>query len=35
VVSLFKNRDDKDAKTIMMINPKILEHSEHIELDEE
>ena len=35
VVSLFKNRDDKDAKTIMMINPKILEHSENIELDEE
>ncbi len=35
VVSLFKNRDDKDAKTIMMINPEILEHSEDIELDEE
>ncbi len=35
VVSLFKNRDDKDAKTIMMINPKILEHSNEIKLDEE
>ena len=35
VVSLLKDRDDEDFKTIMMINPVILEHSEITDTEEE
>ena len=35
VVSLLKDRDDEDFKTIMMINPEILEHSDNTDCEEE
>lgn len=35
VVSLLKDREDEDFKTIMMINPEILEHSEITDKEEE
>jgi peptide deformylase len=35
VVSLLKDRDDEDFKTIMMMNPVILEHSEVTDTEEE
>ena len=35
VVSLLRDRDDEDFKTIMMINPEILEHSETKDKEEE
>lgn len=35
VVSLLKDRDDEDFKTIMMLNPEILEHSETTDKEEE
>jgi peptide deformylase len=35
VVSLLKDRDDEDFKTIMMMNPEILEHSEITDTEEE
>lgn len=35
VVSLLKDRDDENFSTIMMINPKILEHSEKCEIENE
>lgn len=35
VVSLLKDRDDEDFKTIMMMNPEILEHSETTDIEEE
>lgn len=35
IVSLLKDRDDEDFKTIMMINPQILEHSETTDTEEE
>lgn len=35
VVSLLKDREDECFKTLMMINPEILEHSENQELDKE
>jgi peptide deformylase len=34
-VSLLRDRDDEDFKTIMMINPEILEHSETKDKEEE
>ncbi len=34
-VSLFKEDDDESYATIMMINPKIMEHSDTTEIDEE
>jgi peptide deformylase len=34
-VSLLKDRDDEDFKTIMMLNPEILEHSETTDKEEE
>ena len=34
-ISLMKNYDDDNFKTIFMINPKILEHSETTETDKE
>ncbi|MCP4523974.1 MAG: peptide deformylase [Candidatus Gracilibacteria bacterium] len=35
VVSLLKDWDDEDFKTIMMINPEIIEHSEATDIEEE
>ncbi|MDD3793206.1 MAG: peptide deformylase [Candidatus Gracilibacteria bacterium] len=35
IVSLLKNREDENFKTIMMINPEILEHSNSTECDSE
>ena len=35
VVSLLRDRDDEDFKTIMMINPEILEHSDTKDKEEE
>lgn len=35
VVSLLKNRDDENFQTVMMINPKILEHSKECEAENE
>ncbi|QFR39765.1 peptide deformylase [Candidatus Gracilibacteria bacterium 28_42_T64] len=35
VVSLLKDRDDEDFKTIMMINPEILTHSDNMDKEEE
>ena len=35
IVSLLKNRDDDSFKTIIMINPEIIEHSENMLIDEE
>ncbi len=35
VVSLLKDRDDEDFKTVMMMNPEILEHSETTDTEEE
>ena len=35
VVSLLRDRDDEDFKTIMMLNPEILEHSETTDKEEE
>lgn len=35
IVSLLKDRDDENFKTVMMINPEIIEHSEETCLDEE
>lgn len=35
IVSLLKDRDDEDFKTIMMINPEILEHSDDTYKEEE
>lgn len=35
VVSLLRDRDDEDFKTIMMLNPEILEHSESTDKEEE
>lgn len=35
VVSLLKNWDDENYKTIMMINPKILSHSTETEIENE
>ncbi len=35
IVSLLRDRDDEDFKTIMMINPEILEHSETKDKEEE
>lgn len=35
IVSLLKDREDENFKTVMMINPEILEHSESTCLDEE
>lgn len=35
IISLLKNRDDKNFKTIMMINPKILNHSKEKDIDNE
>jgi peptide deformylase len=35
VVSLLRDREDEDFKTVMMINPEILEHSETTDTEEE
>lgn len=35
VVSLLRDRDDEDFKTIMMLNPEILEHWESTDKEEE
>lgn len=35
IVSLLKDRDDEDFKTVMMMNPEILEHSETTDTEEE
>lgn len=35
VVSLLKDRDDEDFKTVMMMNPEIQEHSETTDKEEE
>ncbi len=35
VVSLLKDREDEDFKTVLMINPEILEHSEEKNYDSE
>ena len=35
IVSLLKDREDENFKTIMMINPEIIEHSNHTECDNE
>lgn len=35
VVSLLKTRDDENFSTVMMINPKILEHSSNCEIEKE
>lgn len=35
IVSLLKDRDDENFKTVIMINPEIIEHSEEACLDEE
>lgn len=35
IVSLLKDRDDEDFKTVIMINPEILEHSETTDKEEE
>ncbi|MDA7494826.1 peptide deformylase, partial [Candidatus Gracilibacteria bacterium] len=35
IVSLLRDRDDEDFKTVMMINPEILEHSEITDKEEE
>ncbi|MCP4522708.1 MAG: peptide deformylase [Candidatus Gracilibacteria bacterium] len=35
VVSLLKDWDDEDFKTIMMMNPEIIEHSESMDIEEE
>jgi peptide deformylase len=35
VVSLLKDREDEDYKTIMMLNPEILDFSDKTEIDQE
>lgn len=35
ITSLLKDRDDEDFRTVMMINPEIIEHSEETNIDEE
>lgn len=35
VVSLLKDREDEDFKTVLMINPEVLEHSEEKNCDSE
>lgn len=35
VVSLLKDRDDENFKTLMMLNPEILEHSEETDMESE